>query len=107
MSIIKDHSITRILKNKNLRNDPEILEAICDVLKGLDDDIDKVGELIIGIKTDRALEELNEAVTRAESENDPEEMDEDEDDLSFIGNDDEDDIEDESFVDEDDEEERG
>lgn len=121
MGIIKDHAIVKTLKNRALRNDPEIIKAICSVLENLDNDIDKVGELVVGAKTDNALEELNEAVDRAQNPEKEEDEDENDDgDLGFGSEEDEDaDIEEEedeedssyTFVDVDDdddeEDERG
>lgn len=89
MGIISDHAITKTLKDGNLRNDPEVLDLICDVLNSWDEDMDKAGVLVVSPATDKNLEMLAAAIDRAE--NAPE--DEDEDDLD----------EDEDFIDEDDE----
>lgn len=110
MGILKDHSVVKILKNKTLRNDPDVIRAVCSVITHLDEDMDKVGELVVGSKLDHALEELNSAVEQAENpaeEDDEDEEEDEEEDNPFDFNDEDDDDDDDEeedtkFVDEDD-----
>ena len=67
MGIIKDHGIIKTLKNGDLRNDPEVLDYVCKVIKGFDDDVDKLGGIEAhSPETDEALENLAAAIIRAE-----------------------------------------
>jgi hypothetical protein len=100
MGIIKDHAIRKTLEDGNLRNDPEILELVCDVLDNLDTDIDKLGGIEAHSKeTDQSLELLAAAIDRYENEEvlvengeededeEDEEDNEDDDDLEMIDDD--------------------
>lgn len=98
MGIIADHAIVKTLKDGNLRNDPEVLDLICDVLASWDEDMDKAGVLVVSPNTDKNLEMLAAAIDRAENEP---ELDEDED---FDDEDDEEIDEEDEEVDDDEEE---
>jgi hypothetical protein len=106
MGIFRDHAITKTLRDGNLRNDPEVLDLLCDVIESVDGDMDKVGELVVSPLTDNKLEMLAVAVDRVEQEMDSSDEDEEDEDFDDEDEDEEDEDEDEDFLDDEDEEEK-
>lgn len=94
MGIFKDHEIVKTLKDGNLRNDPEVLELVCEVITNFEADVDKLGGIEVSMKTDESLEMLNAAVDRVENEYDKEEEEEELEEIDF---DEDEDIEEEEL----------